>query len=265
MVSTGYSALSLISYDYEYLLRSIPTYIDEVEEVILGLDKYRQTWSGNSFDLPAEFFHRLSSIDPSKKIKIVEENFYIPDFNPIANDTRERNFLSNFVKKGNWIISIDADEVILDLALLKDFLANLSDTDVYVCVHAQTVFKRLPDSLLIARALSHGEVGIFPVATKSANSFIGARYTHQPRVHCSAKMLHYSWARSEEELYMKLKNWGHSADFDVDSYFALWRAIDGNNYRYLRDFHPVWPKEWVDLIRVPESELLSQKTWPSSG
>jgi hypothetical protein len=45
----GYSAISLISYDYQFLLQSLPHYVNDVDEVILGLDKYRQTWSGNSF------------------------------------------------------------------------------------------------------------------------------------------------------------------------------------------------------------------------
>jgi len=253
MVAIGYSAVSLISYDYQYLLQSLPHYIDEVEEVILGLDKYRQTWNGNKFVVPDKFFQQLEAMDPAGKIRIVEDNFYIPNFTALENDTRERNFLSNFVKPGNWIISLDADEVILNPAALKDYLASLSDTDVSVLAQAVTVFKRLPDAILIAS--SKIKVGTFPIATKAVNSYIGARYTQQRKVICPAKLVHYSWGRSEAELYMKLTNWGHSTHFDVESYFSLWKAIDGNNYRYLRNFHPIWPEEWVELIKVSEEEI----------
>jgi hypothetical protein len=252
----GYSAISLISYDYQFLLQSLPHYVNDVDEVILGLDKYRQTWSGNSFSIPDSFFLQLSALDPEKKIRILEDNFYIPDFTPIQNDTRERNFLTNFVKPGNWMISIDADEVLVSAQLLKEFLANLSDPDVCVLVPVVTIFKRLADSsLLIARTREGGDPSYLPVATRSPNSFIGARYTAQRQALCSAKILHYSWARSDDDLYMKLKNWGHSTHFDVESYFSLWQAIDGKNYRYLRNFHPIWPNEWVELIKISEEDI----------
>jgi hypothetical protein len=43
------SAISLISYDASYLPKSIASYYDYVDEIVLGLDKDRITWSGNAF------------------------------------------------------------------------------------------------------------------------------------------------------------------------------------------------------------------------
>ena len=43
------SAISLISYDSEYLPDSIAKYYDFVDEIVLGLDKDRISWSNNSF------------------------------------------------------------------------------------------------------------------------------------------------------------------------------------------------------------------------
>ena len=43
------SAISLISYDADYLPNSIKTYYDYVDEIVLGLDKNRVSWSKNKF------------------------------------------------------------------------------------------------------------------------------------------------------------------------------------------------------------------------
>ena len=43
------SVISLISYDAEYLPDSIKSYYDYVDEIVLGLDEDRITWSGNKF------------------------------------------------------------------------------------------------------------------------------------------------------------------------------------------------------------------------
>jgi hypothetical protein len=237
------------------LLDTIPRYIGEVEEVILGLDKYRQTWSGSTFEIPDGFFEKLKALDHDKKVRIIEENFYIPDFSPLDNDTRERNYLSNLVRSGNWIISFDADDFITDIAKVKDFLASLVDDDVCVFLPGLTIFKQFADSVLIARTTRVGRVGVFPIATRAVNSFIGARYTPQLRVDCPVLLLHNSWGRSEDELLTKLKNWGHSNHFDVDSYFAFWKRIDEDNYGSVRNFHPIWPEEWVDLIKVSNEDI----------
>ena len=43
------SVISLISYDASYLPKSMASYYDYVDEIVLGLDKDRITWSGNAF------------------------------------------------------------------------------------------------------------------------------------------------------------------------------------------------------------------------
>ena len=43
------SVISLISYDAEYLPDSISKYYNYVDEIILGLDKDRISWSNNVF------------------------------------------------------------------------------------------------------------------------------------------------------------------------------------------------------------------------
>jgi hypothetical protein len=77
-----------------------------------------------------------------------------------------------------------------------------------------------------------------------ANDYIGSRDA----------VLHFSWARSEDEIRRKLRSWSHSHDFDTDAYLTnVWLGSE-TRWRSYRDLHPIWPKVWpalrvVDLPR----------------
>ena len=70
------SVISLISYDAAYLPESISKYYNYVDEIILGIDKNRTTWSNNSFSFDEnKLWKDLGAIDGDSKISIVEEDF----------------------------------------------------------------------------------------------------------------------------------------------------------------------------------------------
>ena len=84
------SAISLISYDADYLPNSIKTYYDYVDEIVLGLDKNRVSWSKNNFTFDeGKLWAELNDIDSEGKITIVEEDFVKSD-KAIENDNFER-------------------------------------------------------------------------------------------------------------------------------------------------------------------------------
>ena len=114
------SAISLISYDSEYLPDSIAKYYDFVDEIVLGLDKDRISWSNNSFKFDEnKLWKDLKTLDVKNKIEVIEENFH-PSKVAIENDNYERNFLKDKCTH-DWIFSIDADE---ELVNAKHFFNN---------------------------------------------------------------------------------------------------------------------------------------------
>ena len=114
------SVISLISYDAAYLPESVSKYYNYVDEIILGLDKNRTTWSGNSFSFDEkQLWADLSTIDGDSKISIIEEDF-VKSKIAIENDNYERNFLKAQCTN-DWIFSIDADEYLVNP---KDFFYN---------------------------------------------------------------------------------------------------------------------------------------------
>src|SRR5512138_399529 len=209
----GYSVVTLASYDWRELFESLPPCLPYVDEVIVGADKDRLTWSGTPAEIPADLAGRLRALEGGHKIQVVEESFHRPELTPMECETRERNILAQRCRPGNWIVSIDADEVILHPA---EFFSEVGRAapDSVVFASLATVFKRVDRGVLIVTAQPGGQPERFPVATRLAGAFVRARYTNQTaRTESAAIFLHNSWGRREEDVLEKLSGWGHSRDF----------------------------------------------------
>jgi hypothetical protein len=258
----GVSAVSLVSYDYRFLLTTIPRYLPYVDEVILGVDADGLTWSGERFEIPTSFFEELRQLDvASNRIRLVSRSFYSPSRSPMENDVAERNALSFEVTEGNWIVSIDADEQLLNPDEFFRFLGRQPEDDVSVEASWITVFKDLGDSLLVVAAQADGSLEHFPIATRQRGAFVAARRTDAPTILSPAIALHYSWGREKEALLQKLLNWSHSRDFDVRKYFDFWLGVNEQNYSAIRHFHPLLPDTWSRLTRVKKADLENWERW----
>jgi len=247
-----------MSYDYRLLLATIPRYLHFVDEVLLGVDSEGLTWSGERFDIPASFFAELRLIDENpSKIRLVSQPFYLASRSPMENEVIERNVLSKEARHDNWLVSFDADEVLLNPEEFFGFIQRVKRRarDVDVDVRLITVFKDLGGAVLIVAAQEDGALEQCPVGTRKRDAFAVGRRTGAESVLSPGLVLHYAWARSEEDLLLKLRNWGHSRDFDAQKYFEFWRGVTEENYRSLREFHPIWPRLWPRLVMVDKRNL----------
>jgi|SRR6185295_1020479 len=258
----GISAITLLSYDYRFLTSSISRYLPYVDEVLVGVDREGLTWSGEQFSIPDAFFETLRSLDGGSKIRLVSRSFYSPSRSPMENDVAERNALSLEAAEGNWIVSIDADEYLLNPAQFFRFLWRFRDSEK-VCVEGSwlTVFKDLEHSLLVVGAAADGSLERFPLATRERGAFVAARRTEAPPILSPALALHYSWGREKGELLQKLLNWSHSRDFDVRKYFEFWLGVNEENHAAIRDFHPVRPDTWSKLVSVRKADVENWRRW----
>ena len=145
------SAISLISYDAHYLPKSIEKYYNYVDEIVLGLDKNRTTWSKNPFRLMSKcFMGQLSQIDGDGKISIVEEDFVQSDV-AIENDNYERNYLKDQCSY-DWVFSFDADEMLVNPKhFFYDFCPLVEDyRETHdICMTWATPYKEIGDTTLV--------------------------------------------------------------------------------------------------------------------
>lgn len=266
------SVISLISYDAKYLPASIKKYYNYVDEIILGLDKDRTTWSGNKFSFDeSALWSELSNIDGDNKITIIEENFHESSV-AIENDNYERNYLKSHCSN-KCIVSIDADEYLLNA---KDFFYNympiaekyISKNDI--CMTWATPYKQIDDTLLVIANDDNspflGENQAF--ISDKTNTFTYARWTNvsaagENRIMSPALMLHWSLCRPKADLYTKINNIGHSDLVETDPFYSIWDQVTLDNYQNLRNFKTSglggaqWPKLHAINVKDVEEYYLS--------
>jgi hypothetical protein len=240
-IKVGY----LISYDYEFVKNSIPRVYDHVNQIVFAVDADRLTWSGQSFEISADFWSWIKAFDKDKKIKIYEDHFYVPDLTPMQCDTRERNMLGKEMGSCDWYVQIDSDEYFIDFKTFADKLHAFKPKEpTTIHCNVATLFKQVDSGYLIigesVETLSFATNS--PVYDLARNNKSGNKY-----VYWEDLVLHQSWARTPEEIYLKLNNWSHKDDFNTQSFYNLWSAIDEFNFYGLKNFHPLDPITWPRL------------------
>ena len=239
------SAISLISYDAHYLPKSIERYYNYVDEIVLGLDKNRTTWSKNPFSFDEDaLWSQLSQIDGDGKISIVEEDFVQSDV-AIENDNYERNYLKDQCSY-DWVFSFDADEMLVNPKhFFYDFCPLVEDyRETHdICMTWATPYKEIGDTTLV---IAEEDGSPFfgenqGVVTSKNNTFTYARWTNQSaagtnRILSPLVALHFSLCRKSDDLHKKIHNIGHSDIVEEDPFYKIWSQVDMDNYTQLKNF-----------------------------
>ncbi|TRX13476.1 hypothetical protein [Flavobacterium gawalongense] len=238
----------LLSYDYGLFITSVKQLYDHVDKIVVAIDSERKTWSGNIFQIPESFFEEVKRFDIKNKIEFYFDIFYLPELSPIECDTRERNLVSKKMGKG-WLIQIDVDEYVYDFKKIVKYLKCHwyllifpKLTPIVFRAKWITLFKQLPQGFLY---IDNNET--FPLIT-NIPYYDYCRENKKNRNHQTfLAVIHQSWARSDDEILMKMKNWGHRDDFDIIKYYEFWKSINLENYKNYKNFHPVAPEVWNEL------------------
>ncbi|MGA3067903.1 MAG: hypothetical protein ABSF29_13755 [Tepidisphaeraceae bacterium] len=240
---TRLSFVTPLAYDWKWAPGAIESYYPIADEIILGLDRDRLTWSRNPFEIDLDALKTsLARIDVQGKIRIAEGDFHCHD-HPMRNETLERSKLSLRCIPDNWIVQIDADERLLNATHFAEWM-GLAPNDDCLWARMLTVFKSFGNRALVIEPADE----FVPVATRRHGEYTAARATAQNNSGCPLLLLHYSWAREPEELKQKLANWGHARDFDTEAYFKFWESVTLENYQQLKNFHPIHPASWPALV-----------------
>jgi len=262
----------LVSYDWDLLRNSIPRIYEEADSIVLALDRNRKTWSGNFFEFDETAFRALiATIDRQNKIEIYEDDFYDQSLSAMQNEIRERQMLSERLGYGGWHIQIDADEYLINF---PDFVAQLKDIDanpnpariskpVNVMGRVVTIVKKTQEGYVYVKP-DKRSLEWFTLASQVPQFKYGRRNDFF-NLFSPLVLIHESGSRSKEEMYFKLKNWGHNTDFDTESYYAMWKAIDGYNYRFIKDFNPLRKGGWQELAFAPVADIERLIAYIQSG
>lgn len=252
MIKVGY----LLSYDYNMLLTSIKQLYDYVDRIFIAIDKDRMTWSENYFELPQSFFDEVKLFDSKNRIEFYFDSFFVAGLSPIECETRERNMLLKKMGKG-WLIQLDVDEYIYDFKKVAKYLNKYwylalfpKLTPIAFQGKLVTLYRQLPDGYLY---IENNERFSF-ITNQSYYSY--TRNNNKVRSHyTNINVIHQSWARTEDEIQMKIKNWGHRDDFDTQHYFEFWKNLSSSNFINYKNIHPIVPEVWDKLHFLPSDSI----------
>jgi len=256
------SVISLIAYDAAMLVDSIKSYYQYVDEIILGVDESRISWSGNTFTFEEDkLWSELKAIDLYNKIELVEGNFHQSTV-PLENDNYERNFLKSQCTH-DWVMSFDADEVLVNAKqFFIDYLPlaypYYKKVDLlFTWFHPFKKFEN--ETLMVANndgSFCKSDQQGF--ATHKERTFTYCRWTdNQDRLLTPLAIMHYSFCRSQEEFNQKLDNYGHSPQRHQDPFFHNWQVCNLDNFEQLRNFKSsgMGTNQWERLVKVPNDSL----------
>lgn len=261
-MSDKISVISLISYDASYLPASINSYYRYVDEIVLGLDVDRISWSKNSFKFDEDkLWSELKKIDTDNKITIVEENFHRSSV-PIENDTHQRNYLKAQCSN-KLVLSFDADEVLINPRdFFIDFLPIVRDyEDVELMFTWFLFYKKVKGGYLIIADENRNHLFKQDIqgfsAHRDLHTYTYCRWTNSTnKILSPLAIAHYSFCRPDQELADKINNFGHSIESKKDPFYEVQRQVSEHNYQQLRNFKTHGSgAQWPTLKFVPDDEL----------
>jgi hypothetical protein len=252
-----------VAYDWDYLQYSLPLVYKEADEICLAIDKDRISWAGNKFQFDEQGFQLLiEKIDLDKKIKLYEDDFHIPNLSPMENEIRQRSLMAKFLGSDDgWHLQLDSDEYFINFKGFVHYLHGLNpNRPINVCCPWITLYKRIDEGFLMVNPRSFKQIEFIPIATNLPQYEHGRRNGHFNH-YTDFAILHQSWARTAEEIRLKLDNWGHKTDFKVDEYFKTWDMLNASNYKEVVNFHPFKPREWeaLDFLKAISIDALIQQ------
>lgn len=224
-----------VAYDWEYLRLSLPSVYSSVDSICLSVDEHCRSWNGNSFAFDwQEFYGLIDALDPDRKIQVLKESFFDPSRTPIENECYQRSRMAEFLGGADWYVQIDTDEIIINPGQFIRQLQAYKNIKRSVNIHGTWInLIKQTDQGFIYSVLKTP-----PLATNHPVYEYGRTNGHF-NIYTDTFLAHITWARPEEEVYYKLKNWGHSHEFNGMSFFKIWKALDDQNWVYIKDFHPM--------------------------
>jgi hypothetical protein len=263
-IRTGQNAIKVgfcVAYDWYLLKTSVPLVYPWTDLICISIDKERRGWSGKKYEFDEiKFREFIRLIDIEKKIDVYEANFALPELTTIVNDNRQRQLMAKRMGSGGWHIQIDSDEYFLDFRAFAEYLKKLirmpngKEKPINVMCNWISIIKKTSNGLLLVDN-SKTDWETMPFATNCpeySNARRNSHFNHRSPFF----VVHDTWARDDKQLREKLDSWGHSDDFvDKEGYFSFWKSLSENNYKTIKDFHPLQPKVWHELLFVESSDI----------
>lgn len=171
-------------------------------------------------------------------------------------EEEQRNTGQTLYQDKDWVVVLDPDEFLSNDGWrdLLNFLET-TDADAVVCEGQYTYWK---DGYVADPPKDYQML----IAVRPHVQFVDKRVVGVPFVVAPVWVHHFSWARTNDEVWQKISHYAHAKDFDVnywyESVWLPWQLGD-------KDVHPTTPDTLHDFKRaelVLPKELERLNLWP---
>lgn len=247
-----------IAYDWYLLKYSLPLVYDSASSICLSIDKDRRSWANLSYEFDEKAFSSLvKALDVDGKISILEDDFHLPELTPMQNEVRQRNLMARHLGQGGWHVQLDCDEYFVDfegfIKYLRGIPAGKAKKANVVCPLVN-IFKEVEEGFLMISSEEFRDIEYVTVATRDPHYEYGRKNAYF-NLYTKFAVLHQSWARKDQEVLQKLKNWGHKGDFTAQEFFGFWKGLSLSNFERVKNFHPISPPVWKSLAFIPATDV----------
>ena len=267
----------ILAADPAWVRESVLSYYDLVEEIVVSYDKNGAGWTGAPIPVD-ECIERLKSIDKDKKMRFIPGDYARPGNHPMVNDTYQRQCALEAVNDGaDWVLEIDADEILPNPSALVRTLEYAAERGIPLVEWPMRVFfHRLPDGRFLEICTKNfrnrfeypGPIAVRPGAKCTDARHALGKYLRavvvddreSPQI-CATPgsdearvenlryedaILHFSWARSPEDVRCKVASWSHNEGFRSWLFYHVYWKSAPLLWRWLRNLHPFvrgfWPR-----------------------
>lgn len=222
-----------VAYDWRLAVRAIRSVWGIAHDVIVAWDANGVTWGGGTFEPPTRdaFCDEVAAAMPDAiggsfvrdRMRVFEGRFWQPGRTRLELQQAERRALSHLARPGGWIIRLDADEEVINPVELADTLPE-PRPGLGVTASYTSVYKVIGETALI-----YDSVQRFHIGQCEPGSHIEAEGRAQEWFHSPARILHWTMARTEDELWLKLNAMAENS-YGPQVIFDAWRATTLTNY-----------------------------------
>jgi hypothetical protein len=273
-------AAYVLAADPTWIERSVPSYYDHVDEIVVSYDEDGLGWTGTRVS-SEEALARLRAIDLAGKMRFVAGNHHSLPSAP-ANELRQRQDAVDSLAAGaDWVLQVDTDEVLPDVEALIAGLRHADDHGLQIVEWPMRVLYRqlsTHDFLVVTGKDGRGTFEYpGPVAVRPGVTLTDARRADGPflrpvvegddsslqvvrpavegedrtfRVREEQAILHNSWGRSPSVVLRKVRSWGHYAGWRSWRYYLGTWLPSKYLWRWQRDLHPFSDGLWPRLARI---------------
>lgn len=232
--------LVTVAYNEERMIRPFLSHIpDWVDETLVLISE--KPWFGEE-------------LEPDKTEEIAREMGATVIVHDWKTEEEQRNAGQEYFSNMDWVIVLDPDEY-LDKANWNGLYQTLELTDA--------------PAIIVEGQYTHWKNGYvadppkdYPmlIAARPNVRFVDKRVVASPFIQSEVWLHHFSWAKTDEEVWRKISHYAHAKDFDIKEWYEnVWLKWKPG----MKDVHPTSPSTLHELVPAklpPELEKLN--LWP---